>query len=346
MPLLATPVVNPAGQVDVSVREDRRLDFWSVDGSDQLQWDGTGTRDGGSGEYIAQGGITGLEIGPRVIVADDVQGLPGQRLREIKQGPRTVVLPVFVISNDLSTVTHLAQLARIRGFMAYHRLDYVTAEGTFDLVATAKDRFGADRQRFLRCLYVSGAEGDLGWSQGAGGPYFTQYPLQLLAVQPYWRGSPWTTGIVTVAASAPFLTDVAGAVFPRQLSPSVALGQNMTVRVGGDAPSAVVVDITGPAGIGTAITSPQGLNITLTQALPAGQDLHIDTGSVLSGRRKQVTVDAHGGSGPVAAWQMVGGSPVWQPLPAGDSLISVVVTGATPATSAEVHGVSMWETPW
>lgn len=325
MPILAD--VGPRGIIRTptgpSVREARYLDFRSLDGSTVLEWDGD--------EFIMQSGVTGLNVPPREVITDRVPGMEGERLREIRTTSRTVILPFFVASADLSTATHLEQLARVRAFCNYRRNDYVTDEGTFDLVA----RGGRGGERTLRCTYVDGMEGEWGVEIG-NGSYYSTFDTKLLAVDPYWHGQEWSTPEVALPASLPFVSEspLFSGLGRVAISPSVALGTDMLVTVDGDVPSPVVVDGVGPWA-SMHITSPQGLDVTIGP-VGAGHTLLLDTG-----RRKRCLLDG------ATDWSLlVSDSPQWDPLPAGAASISIEVTGATTATRARVHGPTLWETAW
>lgn len=322
MPILATitddgtPDPGTPGGPSPAPVDPRRLDFRSLDGTDAIEWTGN--------EWIIQSGIQGLDVPPRDVVTEAVPGMDGARLREIRTGTRSVVLPFFVYSADREQASHHAQLAQIRRHLDYRRVDYAAAEGTFDLVAV-----GAGGERSLRCVYVDGMEGLAGVASG-NGAYWSTFDTKLLAVQPYWVGVEWSTPTVTTGVGSPFVSNAA--LWPRSISGSVALGQDMRVSVGGDVPSPPNVELDGPWTTAH-ITSPQGLDLTIG-AVPSGT-LRIETG-----RRRRVTLDG------VPAWHLVGDSPHWQPLPAGEAIISIALTGADASTSARVFGRSLWETAW
>lgn len=296
--------------------DDRRLEFRTIDGAQSIEWTGD--------EWIIQSGISGLDVPPRDVITEEVPGMDGARLREIRTGTRTVVLPFFVTSANESAASHRAQLTRIRRMIGYRGRDYAGLEGTFDLVAVAEGG-----ERLLRCTYVDGMEGVAGVARGSGA-YWSTFDAKLIAVQPYWRGQEWSTATVGTGLGAPFVSETAP--WPRSIAGSVALGEDMRVTVGGDVPSPPIIELIGPFD-SARITSPQGLDITVG-AVEAGR-LLIETG-----RRRRVTING------TAAWALIGDSPRWHPLPPGEAVISIVATGATTATSARVHGTSLWETAW
>ncbi len=241
---------------------------------------------------------------------------------------REAIIPLFVI-DDAGTGPHLDQLATVRSFMDYRATpDFAELEGTVDLRATGQ---GGDTRR-LRCTYVDGMEGAEGASVG-GGSNWSMFDVKLLAVDPYWHGVEWSTPVVQLPGAAPFLSNNAADGFPRQITASVAIGEDMTVRVPGDVPSPAVVELLGPADA-TVITSPSGLNVTIG-ALAAGEQFVLDTG-----RTKRALLNG------VPAWELVGQSPQWRPLTPGSTTISVEVVGANDQTRARVYGTALWETAW
>ena len=317
MPLVATLATPAESPVFIPV-DDRRLDFRSLDGQDLLSW--------GDDEWIVGADVFGLDVAPRLLTVDRVPGLRGSRLREIDDGPAEMVLPLWVKPTSRDWRDVLSMLARVRSFMSFRRVDYVADEGTFDLVASTRGR-----SRYRRCVYQQGLEGDYANPQGFH--QWRRFALRVLAVDPDWHGEPWSTPIVRLPISSPFLTPVGTRTTPLRLTSSIALGTDMPVTVGGDIPSPVTVEIGGPA-TSTHITSPQGLDVTVG-ALTSGQTFRLETG-----RRKRALLNG------VSAGSLLSSGPQWRPLPPGGASISVEVTGATSETWARVFGESLWETPW
>lgn len=321
MPILAT-VRNQGGRRPrVIPVDDRRLEFHNLDGSDLIAWNDR--------DYILRSGIQGLRMAPREVITESVSELPGARLREVRTLTRAVVLPFLVDAGSGDYRDHLAQLARMRSFMDFRSVDYAGEEGTFDLVAVA----GAS-QRSLRCVYVDGMEGVDGVEDGAGSDWST-FDVQLLAVDPFWRGLQWTTPPVALPVPAPFISDDPAFTFGNVgITASVALGADMPVHVGGDVPSPAVIEGVGPW-TSLHITSPQGLDVTIG-AVSSGQTFLLDTG-----RRKRCELDG------VKDWSLTASdSPQWYPLPPGNASISIEAVGASSSTAIRVYGTELWETAW
>lgn len=316
MPILAildTPTSTPV----VDNGPTCRLDFAALDGSELIVCD--------SEVWINRRGTTGIDLTPRELVTDRIIGLPGGRIAQINDLPKDVVTPLMVRPESGQCWDMRAQIARLRTVLDYRRVDYAANDGHADIIATTDE--GVTRR--LRVAYVDGAEGSYG-DRGRG---WASFVLRWIAVDPYWRGGEWTTPLVGVDTTPPFLSTSGAHPWPRTLAPSVAIGANMPVDVQGDVPSAPVLDIVGPATT-TTVTSPSGMSVTIG-AIGAGDSFRLDT-------RRRVSVTLNGAD----AWGLLGASPRWAPLAPGATTISVVATGATSATRVRVWGDSLWESPW
>lgn len=318
MPILATLELTPQGPV---VSDDNRsLDFRSIDGTHTIAWDGVNLR------ILAS--ASGLDVPPRDVLRDVIAGLPGSRLRNVRDLEREVFLPLLVASGRDDWRGLLDRLAELRSLMDFRRdrEAFIANEGSFDLVSSIDGR-----ERRLRCSYVEGMEGDYG--EDVALPEWRRFGLTLLAVDPYWHGEQWTTPTVGLPTPDPFLSASAGDAWPRRLSPSVAIGSDMPLSIPGDLPSSPVVELLGPA-TSTHITAPSGLDVTIGP-LGAGDEFVLDTG-----RRKRATLNG------VAAWSKIGQSPRWPALLPGETTISITMTGADGSSRARVYGDAMWETAW
>ena len=322
MPILASLVrpVTSSRRVVVVSDDNRRFDFRSVDGSRTVSWDGVNLR------VLAS--ATGLDVPPREVRRDVVPGLPGSRLRNIRDAEREVFLPLLVASTREDWRGLNERLAEIRSLMDF-RADptgVIADEGTFDLVATAD---GVERR--LRCVYLDGMQGDYG--EDVALPEWRRFGLSLLAVDPYWHGVQWSTRTVALPAAVPFLSNNPADAFPRQVTASVAIGADMPLTIPGDVPSPVSVELFGPA-TSTHITAPSGLDVTVG-ALAGGDAFVLDTG-----RNRRALLNGE------PAWELIGQSPRWPALHPGATTISVEMAGATIDSRARVYGEALWETAW
>lgn len=314
MPILATVERLPVMPQAPADEPPCRIDFRSLDGSEWIQCDGS--------EWINQARLYGVDSPPREVVRDRVPGLPGSRLRQINDLEREVIVPLMVRPQSRTCRAVREALARLRRAADYRRVDYAAAEGHMDLVATS----GSGVVRTLRVSLLEGMEG----TYEGRGPGWAVFALRFVAHDPYWHGEDWTTPVVRIPESDPFLSTNPAHVWPRRLSPSVALGADMPVEVKGDIPSAPSVEIVGAAS-STLITSSTGLHVAVG-AIPSGQTFRLAT-------YRTVSATLQGAQ----AWDLLGSAPVWMPLMPGDATISVVAQDATPSTAARVYGPSLYE---
>lgn len=278
--------------------------------------------------YVVRAQCQGLDLAPREVVRRRVPGMSGSRIVSVDDLERVVRLPLWLSSTDGRIRSVLTSLARIDEMADWRGLDYVTAEGTFDLVATDPDVNGA---RYLRVTYVDGMEGD--YDTSTAYPGWRIFGLTLLAVDPDWIGDEWSTPVLRIPTLMPFLTASTqilpfGAKLVNQLS---TIGSETLVRVGGNLPAHPLIEVTGPA-TSVHATGPDGMDVTLG-AVTAGQTVVLDTG-----RRKRLLLN-----GAVAPASLLGAWPKWGTgLVPGDARITIDVVGPGLATTARVYGRERW----
>lgn len=315
MPILgAYPVLTQPADLFDPFADTRTLAFRSLDGATLLPFTGD--------EFIALDGIQGLGKVPRTVVESSTPGMDGTRIDDILIGSKKVFLPLFVRSNSSHRV-FLGNMDRLDRLFNHRGVDYRATDGTLDLVAES-----LQGQRSLRCLYVDGDDGD--FTQDSYGASWASMGLNLLAVRPYWTGTPWTTQTVFRPTAVSWF-----GTFPPSLTSSRALGTDMPVTVGGGVPSWPSADLVGPAS--SVLIQAPGLNISLPGGLTGGEQATIVTNP--RGR----TVKFNG----VKDWSRVAplGRRFW-PLAPGNQSITVQLAGATAATSARIYGDTNWESPW
>jgi hypothetical protein len=320
VPILASsPVVNRP--VDTRFNDSRRLEFRSLSG-DVLQWVGP--------SWVALEGLEGLHMPPREVVRDQMPGVTGSLLREVRELERVVSLPVF-IESDAGHADHLAQLARLQAFFDGAGVDYAAEGGTFDLVAVS-----SKGERALRCVYLEGMEGSEG---GIGsGASWASFGLRLLAVDPYWHGTAWSTGTLRIPSAVGWMSASNGSyttTWPGRLTASLAISNSMSVKVGGDAPSCPTIEVVGPAD-GFRATTTRGLNVSLVGGLAAGETMLVTTDP----RQRDVTFNG------VRDWSRVAPGDLWEPLLPGTASVSLTMAGATDVSSARLFGESLHKRAW
>lgn len=315
MPILGLPAVINPQDISTPFSDSRQFGFESLDGQ-SLIISLTGT------ELVALWGTQGLDAPPRVVTQEIVPGMDGALIADIKIGARDVFLPIFV-GSEQGHLVHLQQRRTLRGLFDFRQNNWRTDGGTFNLVASSI--FG---ERRLRCLYVSGMNGD--YTQDSGGSWWQSLGLNLLAVQPYWVGDPWSTPLITRPAATRWF-----GVFPPQLSSSLAFGSSVPVVVTGDVESWPTISMTGPA-TSVVISTPAGLYVSIPAGIASGETAVIATDP-------RATEAAFNG---VTDWSRVAPSTAYAPLQPGLSQISLLLAGANTNTTALVTGPSLYEAPW
>ena len=321
MPLMAR-VVGEGRATRVEVDPDRRrLEFEPLDGSEPLVWAGR--------EWIIMDtteGVRGLNVPPRRIVLDEYPELDGARIRDVSTGPRVVTVPIMIAHDGYDVAAHQAQLARVRQLLDYRLADVHATDGTFDLVAVGQD--GSSRR--LRCLYQGGWAGNHSW-RARNWRWMSRFELELVAVDPYWRGKSWTTPVVRLPSPTPFLSSLPGNTWPRRLARSTALGTAMSVPVGGDVGTGWTVALTGPS-TGPVIQSSTGIDIHVS-ALAAGDELVISYG-----RRRTITLNG------APAGAVIARGAAWALMRPGVNQVTITMPGATLASQGRMWGEDRWET--
>lgn len=324
MPILARAGVVPttSGHVlpDPRFADTRHLDFRNLAGQtlgfDTVSW-------------IPMAGIEGLHMPPREVVRGQVPGLTGSLLTEIRDVERPVSFPLFVGSDD-GHAAHLDQLHRLQSFLDFTGVDYASAGGTFDLVASS-----VSGERALRCVYLEGMEGSEG---GSSGSWWASFGLRLLAVDPYWHGDPWSTLTVRIPAPLGWMSAADGSYttsWPGGITNSLAIGSHMPVDVAGDAPTWPSIEVVGPASTFRAQTS-SGLDVSLIGGLAVGETLLV----VTDPRGRDVTFNG------VRDWSRVAPGDRWEPMLPGRSSVTLTMADATEASSARLFGESLFKRAW
>jgi hypothetical protein len=247
--------------------------------------------------------------------------MAGARLKEIRTLEREIFLPLF-IENPSAHASYLDDLDQLAGLFNYRTVDYAANDGTLNLVATS-----VRGERRLRCAYT---EGMTGYGTDNQGSTWASFGLKFLCVQPYWYGTPWTTGVLKQHADEPdFFSE-----FPPLLSSALTIGADIPVTVSGDVESWMTVDLVGPA---TSVTiSGEGNLVSIPAGLGAGATAKI----VTDPRGRTALFDG------VVDWTRIGPATTWRPLQPGSRSISILVTGIASQTQAAISGPTLYERPW
>jgi hypothetical protein len=248
------PYVPPVEPPCIAPVDSRQLWLESLDGSVVVQLNTV--------EQLLLGGATGLELPPLDVVTATTPGMPGSWLQEINVLEREVFLPLEFASES-SHADFLANLAVLRGLIAGWDTITTGQTGTFRLVAQSV--YG---QRVLDVTYKDGWTGSLG--AGNSGPQWEKIGLTLVAVDPYWRDRNPVELRFTATQGPVFLGDGDNTnPWPRQISASTVIGNQMKVLVDGDVPVWPEVELDGPVSEAT-VTYP-GTNVSIPTGVVDGQ---------------------------------------------------------------------------
>lgn len=271
------------------------------------------------GSFVFGPDSEGIDMPPREIVTRAIPGLEGERLAEIKVGPREVFLPLTIHSD--SHYEHLDKRDQLARLFNHRQVDYRTLDGTLDLVANS-----IRGERSLRCVYVDGMTSGRAPNERS---HWQKLGVTLRAVRPYWIGAPWSTPEIRLPSPVAWF-----GTFPGGITSGNAIGGTVTVTVEGDAESWTNVDIVGPA-VSAVITGP-GFRLTIPDGLVAGEVFRLQSDP----RNRTALFDG------VKNWTRVGPSDRYSPLNPGDRLFKFTLTGATAETMVRMSGATSFERPW
>jgi phage-related protein len=204
-------------------------------------------------------GRQGFQAPPVEVVAEEIPGQPGDRVRYIQTKARPVRTIVHVRALDEET---LAATRRQFDDM----LNIERGEGI--LRHTAAD--GVVRE--LSALCTSGLEGDE--SGSSRGPGWQDYGLTFRASDPYWYDSSFTTQAFQPSGSLPSF--FASPVMPLKLAPS-GLFNSFSVDNTGSTEAWPIWTISGPGSSIVLTNTTTGDVLTLTVTLTLGQSIVVDT---------------------------------------------------------------------
>jgi hypothetical protein len=303
-PVLDQPPTGP----DTTMDETRSLSLRALDGTNPFPSTGR--------EFFFMPDIEGIDYPDPEIITKRIPGEDGERLQEIRIGPRDIFLPLWIAS-DSSHLDYLARRDALAALFSHFGVDYRANDGTFDLVANSPRG-----ERTLRVAYKAGMSRAKWPNEGAT---WAKLGINLIAVRPFWYGERWETPVLKQPAAVNSF-----ASFPLQFSTSVALGENIPVIVGGDASSWAEMTFVGPAD--TINVSSTGLQFSIPAGLADGETAQIITDS----RGRTALFDG------VKDWSRVGPVRKWSPLAPGDRRITIAITGTGTNTEAQVSGWSRY----
>lgn len=185
----------------------------------------------GSGSWpaiVLQPGVSGLDLPPFELHADDSPNLDGSSFRSVRATARQILLPVFVYGIDRRT---LRQFKRKLANALNPKAGYC--------VLTFIEQDGVPRR--LQCYYAGGMEGNE--SSDAAGFKWVTYGIQLTAMDPWFYGDTEAVTKWAFGTSQPFL---ASPFFPLKLGAGEQVTNTIKVTNPGDIEAWPVWTITGP----------------------------------------------------------------------------------------------------
>jgi hypothetical protein len=301
-----------------SPRADTRM-LWleSMDGGTVLTLNETA-------DQLLLAGATGLMLPPLDVVTSTTPGMVGSWLQEINVLEREVFLPLE-FSSDESHDDFMSKLTALSGLISGWDGVQVGQTGTFRLCASSPAG-----ERLLTVAYKSGWEGN--WGGTNSNATWEKIGLTLVAVDPYWRTREPEVQTYRAPADSPvFLGSGDGThPFPRQISQSVVIGNNMPIIVDGDVPTWASVEIDGL--VSEASISWPGTSVAVPAGIPDGSTLVLNTDP----RARSARLDG------AVAWSSITMGATFAPLVPGKNLVSVEVGTSGPDTGLTLQWTPGW----
>lgn len=224
----------------------------------------TGLTNGSWPAIVLQPGVSGLDLPPFELHADDSPNLDGSSFRSTRAASRQILLPVYVYGIDRRTLREfkrrLANVLNPRN--GYCTLTFIEQDGV---------------PRRINCYYAGGMEGNE--SADAAGFRWISYGIQLTAMDPWFYGDTEVSARWSFGSAMPFL---GSSFFPLQLGSGTQATNTIEVDNPGDVEAWPIWTITGPLK-SFELTGPDGSKFGIPaqagglDVLPAGRTLTIDT---------------------------------------------------------------------
>ncbi|NII42302.1 hypothetical protein E9228_002960 [Curtobacterium flaccumfaciens] len=282
---------------------------------------------GGRSGRVLMPGATGLRLPPVDVVTGTTPGMAGSWLQEVNVLEREVFLPIGLWSDE-SQAEFFAILDEFQGIVsAWDDVD-IGQVGTCRLVARS-----SKGERVLDVTYKGGMEGEEGGD--ASGEDWATYGLTFVAVSPYWHAREPVERSYSIVSGEDFLGDGTGtAPWPRSISPSTVVGENMPIPVEGDVPTWTEYEVLGPVPSVT-VTYP-GTSVDVPGGVPAGQILRL----VTDPRARSARLDG------AIAWDRITMGATFAPLRPGVNRVSVVLSTAGDGAGLVMRWTPQWKAAW
>lgn len=275
--------------------------------------------------YRVLKGTRGLGAVEHQLVTDESVWSDGATVDADYVLPRSIMLPMWVDGGNrdqfLSRVAALTAAMQTRapgGRPAYGELELAQHDG---------------RRWRVRCHYQGGLP-DEEVVESGGDTTWARFGLRLFAPDPYWYGP----DAITLTWRAPAPVAFLGSNFlPLRISPSSVLGPTEIVNPGSEA-ALGVWRVTGPGSDFIATNNASGEVLRVTQAIPDGQALTIDT--------DPATADISLQPAGTDWWPyLADGSTLWE-IPPGTTAVDLTLTGNTTASQIELEFYPRYGAPW
>lgn len=206
------------------------LTLESLDGSRRIILDG-------STGFTHMPGSTGLEMPPINLITAAIPGISGASLLDVRVDARRIFLPLFIGDGTGTQLEHLLRMDQLRSI-----IDPTT--GMFRILgATTRG------ERELLAVYAGGLEGDD--DEDRNGLIWNKVGLTAIACQPFAqdrRDRAVEFQVAAGEAGGAFLGTAGGTdtPWPRALSSSAVIGDNMRVLVASEVPVYPTLELVGP----------------------------------------------------------------------------------------------------
>lgn len=262
-------------------------------------------------DFFKAAGWTGTGIAPtNVTMSDSVLG--GSRFRRSRRLARTITMPITIFGTDRGDIeSKLRQLVNIFNdrfttpkLLAYHPVDQDVFE--------------------MECHYSGG--GDHQWGSDTDGRYYVKWPITILCPTPYWTSRTVQTSVVRASGTGRGLIRTGNGGLSRlRVSNSSAFGA-LVIENDGDVDAYPIWTIVGPGDSFVLQRDVDGASLAYQTALAGTDTITVDT-------RVATVVDQAGTN----KYMNLAPAPKFFTLPPGRSAISVVLNGATSASSITLN---------
>lgn len=282
---------------------------------------------GGQSGRVLMPGATGLRLPPLDVVTGTTPGMAGSWLQEVNVLEREVFLPIGLWSDE-SQADFFDVLDEFQSLISAWDDVEIGQTGTCRLIARS-----SKGERVLDVTYKGGMEGEEGGD--VSGEDWATYGLTFVAVSPYWRAREPVELPLSVVAGEVFIGDGAGnAPWPRRIAPSVVIGKNMPITVGGDVPTWTEFEVLGPVP-SVAVTYP-GTSVTVPNGVAAGKILRL----VTDPRGRSARLDG------AIAWDQINMGATFSPLRPGVNRVSVELSTAGAGAGLVMRWLPQWKAAW